>query len=159
VATHRPPSLFGGSRREPVKSPRARDAKGAVLPPLESRRESASKRGYGHRWAKTRKRVLAQNPLCASCQKKGLLIPATLVDHIEPVHGPTDPKFYCLSNLQPLCRACHAQKTWGDTRAGKNRQAVPASNLASRSLAARPTALAAAKAAAPTPPAINLYYA
>jgi len=125
MATHRPPSLFGGSRREPVKSPRPRDAAGALLPPLESRRDSASKRGYGHRWAQCRKRILAQNPLCASCLKKGLYVPATLVDHIEPVQSCADPKFYALFNLQPLCRACHAKKTWGDTRAGKNRSAVP----------------------------------
>jgi len=121
MATHRPPSLFGTPRRGPVSSPRARDAAGVVLPPLETRRESASKRGYGHRWAKCRARVLAANPLCAACLKKSLYVPAALVDHIEPVASHADPKFYCLSNLQPLCRACHAKKTWADTRQGKNR--------------------------------------
>jgi len=84
VATYRPPSLFGGAPRAPIKSPRPRDASGKPLPPLETRRESASKRDpRAHRWAQCRRRLLAQNPLCASCQKKGLLIPATLVDHID----------------------------------------------------------------------------
>jgi len=147
VATYRPPSLFGGAPRAPIKSPRPRDASGKPLPPLETRRESASKRGYGHRWAQCRRRLLAQNPLCASCQKKGLLIPATLVDHIEPVQSCADPKFYALSNLQPLCRACHAKKTWADTHAGKNRRALPAGT--------------APQGPRPSPPAptITLYYA
>jgi len=148
VATYRPPSLGGGGGRRRVQAPRPRGAAGKPLPPLETRRESASKRGYGHRWQQCRKRVLAQNPLCASCLKKGLYVPASLVDHIEPVHGPTDPKFYCLSNLQPLCRACHAAKTWADTRAGKNRQTVPPH--------AKPRGQSSP---APTPPAINLFYA
>jgi len=146
MATYRPPSLFGCARRAPAQSPRPRDTTGAVLPPLEARRESASKRGYGHRWQQCRKRVLGANPLCASCQRKGHYVPATLVDHIEPVQSCADPQFYALSNLQPLCRQCHAKKTWGDTHAGKNRRAAPARPL-----------LPASKSAAS--PAINISYA
>jgi len=150
----RPPSLFGGRRKAPVAVPRPRDAAGKPLPPLEARRESASKRGYGHRWQQCRKRILGAQPLCISCLKKGLYVPATLVDHIEPVQSCADPRFYALSNLQPLCRQCHSKKTWADTRKGLNRRAVPAAPVPT-ARAPRGVALArAARDAAPVSPAL-----
>jgi 5-methylcytosine-specific restriction endonuclease McrA len=34
-----------------------------------------------------------------------------MVDHIEPVTGPEDRKFWDPTNHQPICRSCHGVKT------------------------------------------------
>ena len=64
----------------------------------------AHRRGRSALWPKVRRAVLAAAPRCAHC---GAL--AVEVDHITPLAdngAELDP-----NNLQPLCRACHAQKT------------------------------------------------
>jgi hypothetical protein len=49
-------------------------------PPTETRRQydrfrgSASKRGYGHNWAKVRELHIARNPLCAACSARLVVI-------------------------------------------------------------------------------------
>lgn len=54
---------------------------------------------------------LQSHPLCAECRKLGRYTKATVVDHIVPHRG--DQKlFWDRSNWQPLCKACHDQKTW-----------------------------------------------
>lgn len=64
---------------------------------------SATRRGYGSEWQAVRREVLVREPACRSCG--GI---ATEVDHIVPLRlGGT----HALSNLQPLCRRCHAKKT------------------------------------------------
>lgn len=74
-------------------------------------RESAARRGYGHRWRKEARRWLAVHPLCAECQRNGKLVPATQVDHIRPHKGDAE-KFWDLQgNLQSLCGPCHWAKT------------------------------------------------
>lgn len=64
---------------------------------------TAHQRGYGRRWQALRARILRAEPLCRTCGA-----PATDVDHITPRHlgGTDDP-----TNLAPLCRTCHQQKT------------------------------------------------
>jgi 5-methylcytosine-specific restriction protein A len=56
-------------------------------------------------------RKLQQSPLCAECERKGLIgVPAEQVDHITRHFG--DPKaFWNEKNLQALCRACHELKS------------------------------------------------
>ena len=51
------------------------------------------------------------NPLCVMCEAKGLVTAATELDHIVPLckGGPDTTE-----NCQPLCTACHKQKTLGD---------------------------------------------
>jgi len=58
---------------------------------------------YGRPWRKLRITLLNNEPLCRICGQ-----PANEVDHIVAVDagGTDDP-----SNLQPLCRSCHAAKT------------------------------------------------
>lgn len=71
-------------------------------------RLSAYRRGYDKRWAKIRKLVLAECPLCQDCKDDGLVVAATDVDHIVPLaRGGTHDR----SNLRPLCHACHSSKT------------------------------------------------
>lgn len=78
----------------------------------DQRRGASSQRGYGSRWRRLRRLVLAINPLCVDPwgvhQKTGEVVLATDVDHIVPRSaGGTDE----LDNLQGLCHQCHSKKT------------------------------------------------
>lgn len=101
---------------------------------FDRQRGSACKRGYGRRWEKLRKRILARDPLC--CVRANLLEmiaigrhgndreaiavleahvshfcegtrPSTDVDHIIPKPGGNDND----GNLQGACHECHSYKT------------------------------------------------
>jgi 5-methylcytosine-specific restriction endonuclease McrA len=45
--------------------------------------------------------------------------PATVVDHITPIRGASDPNFYRESNHQALCSSCH------DAKRGREAHATP----------------------------------
>jgi 5-methylcytosine-specific restriction enzyme A len=62
---------------------------------------------YNWRWRRARERFLARHPLCARHQRMGMVVAATVVDHIEPHRG--DQKlFWRESNWQALCASCHS---------------------------------------------------
>jgi 5-methylcytosine-specific restriction enzyme A len=63
----------------------------------KDRRPSASKRGYGARWQRFRKRFLRDNPWCARCPN-----PATQVHHLDGL-GPKGPLGFEPSNCEALC--------------------------------------------------------
>ena len=65
------------------------------------------------RWLRLRKRILNEHPLCLHCKQRDIITQATDVDHIKP-HKGNATLFYCASNLQPLCKQCHARKTAED---------------------------------------------
>jgi len=44
------------------------------------------------------------------CQARGLVVVATIVDHIKPHRGDMV-MFWDSSNWQPLCKPCHDRKT------------------------------------------------
>ena len=70
----------------------------------------AYRRGYDAKWRRFRSWYLATHPFCVECYKRGKLVEATVVDHIQPFRG--DEKLqYDLDNLQSLCKACHDKKT------------------------------------------------
>jgi len=94
--THNPLQLADGMK--PHRSPDITD----------QRRGSACSRGYGHKWRRLRRLVLARDPLCISCRSAGRIVPATEADHIKPRRegGPDS-----LDNLQGLCKSCHTKKT------------------------------------------------
>lgn len=76
----------------------------------DQHRPSAAKRGYGYRWRKLRRMVLARSPLCADPFEThtGRAVQATDVDHIIPLaQGGTN----AMDNLQSLCHSCHSRKT------------------------------------------------
>lgn len=80
-----------------------------------SDRVTSSKRGYDSRWRRARKRFLAAHPLCESCKKSNLLVPATVVDHITPHRG-NEGLFWDELNWQALCKSCHDSKTMTEDR-------------------------------------------
>jgi hypothetical protein len=52
---------------------------------------------------------LRQEPLCAMCLARGLIVPATVADHIRPHRG--DWNEFRTGKLQSLCADCHRRKT------------------------------------------------
>lgn len=82
----------------------------------EDQRPSAAARGYGWRWQRTANGFLRKHPLCVHCRAKGRTTIARCVDHIEPVSGAHDPKFWVRENWQPLCISCHSRKTMTEDR-------------------------------------------
>ncbi len=73
---------------------------------FDFRRGSARQRGYTAAWDKARKAFLAEHPLCAFCERDGVVMAATVVDHIEQHHG--DHKlFWNPENWQALCKRHH----------------------------------------------------
>lgn len=69
-------------------------------------RGSASSRGYGARWQRTRAGWLAKRPLCVCCEANGRVTPAVVLDHIkDAVRWPE--LFWVPSNWQGLCDACN----------------------------------------------------
>ena len=84
--------------------------KAAAKKSYEKTRETATARGYTHRWRKASKAYLARNPLCVKCQEFGNVTPATVTDHIVPHKGDAD-LFWNPGNWQALCKRCHNIKT------------------------------------------------
>ncbi len=79
-------------------------------PPRVDDREQAHDRGYDWRWRRFRLAFLREHPLCAECERNGMVQPATVVDHIEPHRGDRT-KFWQTGNHQSLCATCHNRKT------------------------------------------------
>ena len=53
---------------------------------------------------------LRANPLCAECERKGIVRAADELDHVTPAH--VDPSlFWNGDNLQGLCSDCHLEKS------------------------------------------------
>lgn len=69
-------------------------------------------------WEKTRRFQLANNPLCKFCLAAGLVVPATVVDHIKPHKGNWF-LFTSPANLQSLCSKCHASAKQSAERTGQ----------------------------------------
>jgi len=72
--------------------------------------------------------TLTANPLCVKCQKRGVVTPATEVDHVVAlVNGGADD----LANRQGLCDDCHTEKTRRDLgyreRSGCDASGLPTS--------------------------------
>lgn len=66
------------------------------------------------RWKRTRIAQLRRNPLCAECQRHGLVVVATTVDHVTPIKA--SGAWMDAGNLQSLCVACHNRKTADEMR-------------------------------------------
>ena len=72
----------------------------------EKRGRDAWDHFYGKAYWQRRRRVqLAERPLCKFCADRGVVTPATVVDHVEPHRGNWN--LFVLGELQSLCKACH----------------------------------------------------
>lgn len=67
---------------------------------------------YGAAWRKARAIYLRNHPLCMcdACRSAGLVVPATVVDHITPHRGDVR-LFWDRENWQSLSKPCHDRKT------------------------------------------------
>lgn len=61
-------------------------------------------------WVKLRNSYISEFPLCEVCEKKGLVVVATEIDHKVPVRINSDLSLDW-DNLQALCHRCHMKKT------------------------------------------------
>nr|DAH83236.1 MAG TPA: HNH endonuclease [Caudoviricetes sp.] len=90
----------------------------------DQRRGTAHERGYTSAWTKARGYYLRAHPLCVRCQEVGLIVEATVVDHIIPhklkdAIDSNDAKlievaralFWDSKNWQSLCKTDHDIKT------------------------------------------------
>lgn len=74
----------------------------------------ATPRQYGRPWARRRAAWLQAHPLCIHCHQAGRVQAAAEVDHVIPLaDGGADDD----SNMQSLCRDCHAAKTAAEAAA------------------------------------------
>jgi 5-methylcytosine-specific restriction enzyme A len=73
----------------------------------QDQRPSARERGYGTAWAKARAGHLRLHPHCATCAADGLIVRATVVDHVIPHRG-DQRLFWDSRNWQSLCTNHHA---------------------------------------------------
>ena len=69
-------------------------------------------------WLKLRNYKRSINPICEHCIKVNLITPFHVIDHIKPISE--DGEALDLSNLQSLCKQCHAIKTGKETAKRKH---------------------------------------
>ena len=81
----------------------------------DKQRPNAYRRGYDRHWDKARRLFLMDNPLCIRCAELGLIVEASVVDHIEPHRGDRC-LFWDRDNWQSLCKRCHDRKTGSEDR-------------------------------------------
>ena len=63
------------------------------------------------RWRKVRSQILRETPLCVRCNSIGLIVAATMVDHVLGFIDKHDEMATDSSNLVPLCTHCHGTVT------------------------------------------------
>lgn len=77
---------------------------------------------FTNTWKRMRKQYISEHPLCCRCEELGLVVLATLVDHIVEIEDNPELKDD-YSNLQSMCHACHNVKT-GEAARERKKNAV-----------------------------------
>ena len=77
---------------------------------LKRTREQPGAPYHTSRWTKLSRAIREERPLCAECQRRGILRPATCVDHLTPWPICGESGFFDRANLQPLCDDCNNRK-------------------------------------------------
>ena len=70
---------------------------------------------YGRRWRDARLVHLNRYPLCARCEAKGRVVPATVVHHTQPHRGDAR-VFWDRALWQSLCAPCHDSDAQSEER-------------------------------------------
>lgn len=73
-------------------------------------RERSDNLYHTSRWTRLSKEWRRSHPLCAECQRKGIIKAADVADHIIPWPVCGNDGFYDRNNLQSLCEACNHEK-------------------------------------------------
>ena len=106
----------------PAKAPRHQPFSPSArrhCPPEQSRQARRALATNSAAWRALRSQVLAMEPLCRECKRRGTTRGASHVDHVN-----NDPSNNDLSNLQPLCPPCHSRKTAAEDGGFGNRKAA-----------------------------------
>jgi 5-methylcytosine-specific restriction protein A len=113
---------------EMVRTPYCRTHTQTNQQHYDDRRGTSTERGYGAKWRAYRDQFRARYPLCgmappgaprttdSRCAAEGRLSPMYVVDHIVPVTGAQDVRFYDETNHQSLCERCHNAKRQREAR-------------------------------------------
>lgn len=79
---------------------------------------TATKRVTGRKLQQLREELFRRSPLCAECERRGLVALATQRDHIKPLaEGGADIE----DNVQGLCEPCHEEKSLQERLRGQRR--------------------------------------
>lgn len=78
-------------------------------------RERSDDLYHTSRWTRLSDRYRIAHPLCEECKRKGIIEPATCVDHIIPFPICKD-YFFDENNLQSLCDKCNNEKGQRDKK-------------------------------------------
>jgi len=113
IASHRP-CRYAGCRSYAVRHGYCDQHQDKHTVP-DRARGTATERGYDSRWRAARDAHLESEPLCRHCCTMGLIVAATVVDHIQP-HKGDKALFWRRSNWQSLCQTCHNRKTASEDR-------------------------------------------
>jgi 5-methylcytosine-specific restriction protein A len=94
-----------------------RDSKCPIHIQVQRKRENGNRDKaitalYGAAWRKARAHFLRAHPLCMcdACRSAGLVVPASVVDHVTPHRGDVR-LFWDRENWQSLSKPCHDRKT------------------------------------------------
>lgn len=68
------------------------------------------------RWQRIRRAQLSREPTCRMCQRSGLVVAASIVDHVTRHEG--DPVRFFAGPFQSLCKPCHDQAKQREERRG-----------------------------------------
>lgn len=77
-----------------------------------ARKSTADKRYKTQAWKAYSESFRRAHPLCAECERKGLVTASTLVDHIIRVNF--GGSFHDRTNHQPMCFDCHQDKSFAE---------------------------------------------
>ena len=96
--------------RPPMHVPAGSRARRLRVLPSDAPTRKTAEQGYGSEWQTARLYHLADEPFCRACKVKGVVVLATVVDHVRP-HRRDRELFWDRTNWQSLCKACHDFKT------------------------------------------------
>jgi len=77
------------------------------------------------RWKKRRRAQLLREPLCKFCLARGVVVPATVVDHVKRHRGNNWNEFIT-APVQSLCKPCHDSTKRTIEQRGFSRDVDPA---------------------------------
>jgi len=99
---------------KPRSLPRPWDLHKREVPPRPMENRCRDPFYHTTRWKKESRLFRQMNPLCAECEKEGLVVPGEVTDHIIPKEICGDP--WDKSNWQSLCKKHHSRKAAEDRK-------------------------------------------